>query len=217
VLHFAPTDRPLEPGELVLVDAGGEYRGYASDITRTHPVSGAFSAEQEALYGAVRRALEAGIQGCKPGAEWRDVHREAALAIGAGLVELGLLRGDVEALFERGAITLFFPHGVGHMVGLGVRDAGGVERGRESPGPGYPSLRVDLPLQAGYTMTVEPGVYFVPPLLGDQEKRAQLRDAVDWDRVDRMLDFGGIRLEENVLVTQDGCEVLTGQVPLAGD
>jgi Xaa-Pro aminopeptidase len=209
VLHFAPTDRPLGRGELVLIDAGGEYRGYASDITRTYPVSGSFSVEQEALYATARQALEAAIAACRPGAEWRDVHRVAALVIGEGLVDLGLLRGDVESLFERGAITLFFPHGVGHMVGLGIRDAGGVERGRDATEAGYPALRVDLPLQAGYTMTVEPGIYFVPPLLSDQETRGPLRDAVDWDRVDGMLDFGGIRLEDNVLITADGCDVLT--------
>jgi Xaa-Pro aminopeptidase len=214
VLHFAPTDRPFAPGELVLVDAGGEYRGYASDITRTHPASGAFSAEQQAFYDVVREALEAATGSCRPGVEWRDVHRVAALAIGSGLVQLGVLRGDVESLFERGAISLFFPHGVGHMVGLGIRDAGGAERGREPPGPGYPPLRVDLPLQADYTMTVEPGIYFVPALLAGEETRGRLRDAVDWNRVDRMLDFGGIRLEDNVLLTPDGCEVLTSGVPL---
>jgi Xaa-Pro aminopeptidase len=214
VLHFAPTARPLAAGELVLIDAGGEYRGYASDVTRTHPVSGTFDAEQQALYAVVREALEAAIRSCKPGAEWREVHRVAAFAVGAGLVELGILRGPVESLFERGAITLFFPHGVGHMVGLGVRDAGGVELGREPPGPGYPRLRVDLALQVGYTMTVEPGVYFVPPLLADEETRGSLRDAVDWDRVERMLRFGGIRLEENVLITPAGCEVLTRATPL---
>jgi Xaa-Pro aminopeptidase len=172
------------------------------------------SAEQQALYAIVRSALEAGIAACRPGVEWRDVHRTAALTIGEGLVDFGLLRGDPESLFERGAITLFFPHGVGHMVGLGVRDAGGAERGREPPGAGYPALRVDLPLEAAWTMTVEPGVYFVPPLLSDPETRKGLRDAVDWDRVDRMLDFGGIRLEDDVVITPDGCDVLTRSVPL---
>src|SRR5436190_5830088 len=183
VLHFAPTARPFAPGELVLIDAGGEYRGYASDITRTYPVSDAFDAEQRALYAVVRAALEDAIGKCGPGAEWSDVHLVAALVIGEGLVEFGLLRGDAESLFERGAITLFFPHGVGHMVGLGIRDAGGVERGREPPGPGFPPLRVDLALQPAFTMTVEPGIYFVPPLLSGEETRGPLRDAVDWDRV----------------------------------
>jgi Xaa-Pro aminopeptidase len=215
VLHFAPTARPLEAGELVLVDAGGEYRGYASDVTRTYPVSGSLDARQRQVYEIVREALRAATASCRPGAEWRDVHRAAALVIGAGLVELGLLRGDVESLFERGAVSLFFPHGVGNMVGLGVRDAGGVLRGRDAPGPGYPRLRVDLPLQAGYAVTVEPGLYFIPPLLADPATRALLRDAVDWDSVDAMVGSGGIRLEDNVLVTDDGCEVLTAGVPLA--
>jgi Xaa-Pro aminopeptidase len=214
VLHFAPTHRPLAPGELVLVDAGGEYRGYASDVTRTYPVSGSFDSEQQALYDAVRRALEAAIADCRPGVEWREVHRVAALAIGEGLVDFGILRGDVESLFEQGTISLFFPHGIGHMVGLGVRDAGGAARNREPLGPAYPRLRLDLPLQSGYTMTVEPGIYFIPPLLSDVETRASLRDVVDWHRVDRMLRFGGIRLEQNVLVTPDGPDVMTSDIPL---
>ena len=210
VLHFAPTSRPLADGELVLVDAGGEYRGYASDITRTYPVSGTFSAEQQALHDTVRRALAVAIDACKPGVEWRDVHRAAALVIAEGLVDAGVLRGDPESLFEQGAVTLFFPHGVGHMVGLGVRDAGGALRDRQPHGPGFPSVRVDVPLEAGYAMTVEPGLYFVPPLLADRPHA----DAVRWERVEQLLDFGGIRLEENVVVTPDGCDVLTDQLAL---
>jgi Xaa-Pro aminopeptidase len=214
VLHFAPTGRPLANGDVVLIDAGGEYRGYASDVTRTYPVSGTFTPEQAHLYGTVRVALETAIRMCRPGVEWREVHRTAALAIGEGLADLGILRGEVEALFERRAISLFFPHGVGHMVGLGVRDAGGVLPGRSEPGPGFPRLRVDLPLETGYAMTVEPGIYFIPALLGDTTMREQLDDAVDWNRVDGMLDLGGIRLEENILITGHGCEVLTSDVPL---
>ncbi len=214
VLHFAPTPRPLARGELVLIDAGGEYQGYASDVTRTYPVSGTFTPEQAHLYSVVRQALRAAIETCAPGVEWRDVHRNAALLIGEGLVDFGVLRGQVESLFESGAISLFFPHGVGHMVGLGIRDAAGVRRGRDEPGPGFPRLRVDLPLQVGYTMTVEPGIYLIPPMLRDAETRERLGDAVAWDRVEAMLGFGGIRLEENILVTEDGCDVLTSDVPL---
>jgi Xaa-Pro aminopeptidase len=214
VLHFAPTTRPLAAGELVLVDAGGEYRGYASDITRTYPVSGAFTPEQAELYAVVREALAAATQACKPNVEWRDVHRTAAHVVADGLIAFGLLRGATESLFERGAVSLFFPHGIGHMVGLGIRDAGGVLRDRDAPGAGFPPLRVDLPMQTGYTMTVEPGIYFIPALLGDQTKRAELRDVVDWDRVNTLLDFGGIRLEDNVLITDSACEVLTSRVPL---
>lgn len=214
VLHFAPTARQLAAEELVLVDAGGEYRGYASDITRTYPVSGSFTAEQEHLYGVVRQALDAAIQACRPGVEWREVHRLAALVIADGLADLGILHGEVESLFEQGAVSLFFPHGVGHMVGLGVRDASGALRHRDKPGPGFPRLRVDLPIRVGYTMTVEPGIYFVPAMLADQESRKRLGEAVHWDRVDELLHFGGIRLEQNVLIIDDGCEVLTADVPL---
>jgi Xaa-Pro aminopeptidase len=215
VLHFAPTNRPLGAGEVVLIDAGGEYRGYASDVTRTYPVSGTFSPEQQAIHDVVRNSLEAGVDLCRPGVEWRDVHRSAALVIGEGLVELGILRGEPESLFEQGAITLFFPHGVGHMVGLGIRDAGGiVPPDREPPGAGYPRLRVDLPLAAGYTLTVEPGLYFIRPLLDEPATRAKLGDAVDWARVDRLRDFGGVRLEQNVLVTSNAPDVLTADIPL---
>ncbi|HLY35342.1 MAG TPA: aminopeptidase P N-terminal domain-containing protein, partial [Candidatus Limnocylindria bacterium] len=194
VLHFAPSQRPLGEGELVLIDAGGEYHGYASDVTRTYAVSGEFTPEQGHVYETVRRALEAAIQMCGPRVEWRDVHRAAAVVIGEGLVEVGILRGNAESLFERGAVSLFFPHGVGHMVGLGVRDAGGVSPGRSDLGPGFPRLRVDLPLEPGYAMTVEPGIYFIPAMYGDTS-REELRDAVNWDRAEGMLGFGGIRLE----------------------
>lgn len=213
VLHFAPTARPLGEGELVLIDAGGEYRGYASDVTRTYPVTGQFTPEQAHLYQTVHQALEAAIQTCAPQVDWHDVHRAAALAIGQGLIEIGILRGDVESLFERGAVSLFFPHGVGHLVGLGVRDAGGTAGGRSDPGPGFPRLRVDMPLEPGYTLTVEPGIYFIPAMI-DETSRGQLGDAVDWERVDEMLGFGGIRLEQNILITEDGCQVLTADVPL---
>src|SRR5206468_10146532 len=135
--------------------------------------------------------------------------------IAEGLSAFGLLRGVPDDLVEQGAVSLFFPHGVGHMVGLGVRDAGERLPGRVSR-PGFPSLRVDLPLEAGHTVTVEPGIYFVPALLGDAETRRRLRGAVDWDRAEALSDFGGIRLEENVLVTDTGPDVLTAATPLLG-
>ncbi len=213
VLHFAPSARRLRDGELVLIDAGAEYRGYASDVTRTYPVGGRFTAEQAVLYGLVHGAVEAATARCTLGTEFRDVHREAALVIAEGLVDFGLLRGDPQELLESGAVTLFFPHGVGHMVGLGVRDASELLPGRE-PRPGMPRLRVDLPLMAGYVVTIEPGIYFVGALLSDRETRARHRQTVDWERVDRLLEFGGIRLENNVLVTGDGPEVLTADIPI---
>ena len=214
VLHFPPTVRPLGDGELVLIDAGGEVRGYASDITRTYPVSGRFTPEQAELYAIVRQANRVATEHCLAGTEWKEVHRVAALAIAEGLVAFGLLSGSPEGLIETGAVHVFFPHGIGHMVGLGIRDAGEVLPGREPPPDAFPRLRVDLPLLPGYTMTIEPGIYFVPALLSDRELRERHRDAVDWDRAEQMLGFGGIRIEDNVLITEDGYEVLTADVPV---
>jgi Xaa-Pro aminopeptidase len=214
VLHFPPSSRRLADGELVLIDAGAECRGYASDITRTYPASGRFTAEQQELYAIVEAAGVRATELCTAGTEWRDVHVAAALVIAEGLVEFGLLRGEPESLVERGAQSLFFPHGVGHMVGLGIRDAGDVLRGREKQDERAPHLRVDLPLLPGHVFTVEPGIYFVPALLNDADLRERQRDAVDWERAEAMLGFGGIRIENNVLITEDGNEVLTADVPL---
>jgi Xaa-Pro aminopeptidase len=216
VLHFAPTGRVLHTGELVLIDAGADYRCYASDVTRTYPVDGQFgSQQQEELHGVVRAAELAAIGRCSAGTEWRDVHLTAALVIADGLVSAGVLRGTPESLVESGALWMFFPHGVGHLVGLGVRDAGGLLPERRDDPPPFPHLRIDLPLEAGMVVTVEPGLYFVPAILEDPERRRRHRDEVDWDRVDRMLDFGGIRIEDNVLITDAGHEVIT-DVPLLG-
>jgi Xaa-Pro aminopeptidase len=216
VLHMQPTSRVMRSGELVLIDAGGEYRGYASDITRTYPVGRQLTAEQQELHSLVRAAELAAIDRCAPGTEWVEVHMTAAQVIAEGLIALGILRGEPTALIESGAAWLFFPHGIGHLVGLGVRDATGPLRERREHPPRVPNLRIDLPLEAGFVVTVEPGIYFVPALLEDPERRRRHRDEVAWDRVDRMLGFGGIRIEDNVLITDDGHEVLTEDVPLLG-
>jgi len=210
VLHFSPTARELRDGDLLLVDAGAEHRGYASDVTRTYAVGGTFTAEQAVVYDTVRRAGEAAISACRPGTEWADVHRVAALVVAEGLVELGVLRGSPETLVESGAAKLFFPHGVGHLVGLGIRDTGPASHEGREPAPDLPRLRVDIPLQPRQAWTIEPGIYVVPVLLA----RERGRDGVDWDRVDELHGFGGVRLEQNVLITDEGCEVLTAAIPL---
>ncbi|HEX5135683.1 MAG TPA: aminopeptidase P family protein [Planctomycetota bacterium] len=214
VLHFMPTARAARDGELVLIDAGAEVDGYACDVTRTYPAGGAFTPEQKDVFAVVDEARRNGIAKCRPGVEWRDVHLGACLDIARGLADMGILRGTAEGLLEQDAQALFFPHGIGHMLGLGVRDAGGALPGRrKSKKPGIRHLRVDLPLDKGFVMTVEPGIYFIPALLTNAEKRKQYRDAVVWARVDRMLGFGGIRLEDNVHVTDAGPEVLTAAIP----
>jgi Xaa-Pro aminopeptidase len=210
VLHFTPTARALRDGDLLLVDAGAESRGYACDVTRTYAVNGVFVPEQALVYETVRQAGEAAIAACRPGVAWRDVHRAAALVVADGLIELGVLRGHRDSLVESGAVTLFFPHGIGHMVGLGIRDAGPASGETREPEHGLPRLRVDIPLAPRHAWTVEPGVYFVPALLA----RARGHDGVVWNRVEQLHGFGGIRLEQNVLINDDGCEVLTKAIPL---
>jgi len=215
VLHALSTSRRVGDDELVLIDAGGEYRGYASDVTRTYPASGRFTSEQAAINEIVRGALAAAIARCTAGTEWVDVHRTGALVIAEGLVDFGLLRGDAESIVAAGAQSVFFPHGVGHMVGLGVRDAGEVLPRRKRPDDEFPRLRIDLPLLPRHVVTVEPGIYFVPALINDSEFRARYGDAVDWQRAERMLGFGGIRIEHDVLITDGAPEVLTERIPVA--
>jgi Xaa-Pro aminopeptidase len=214
VLHFPPSTRRLADGELLLIDAGAEVQSYASDVTRTYPASGSFTAEQAELHALVGRALTVATEVCTVGTEFVDVHRAAALVIAEGLADFGLLRGEAESLVERGAQALFFPHGVGHMVGLGVRDAGEVLPGRNRPENEFPRLRIDLPLESGHVVTIEPGVYLVPALVNDTEMRSRFGDAVDWERAEQMLGFGGIRIENDVLVTEAGPEVLTADIPV---
>jgi Xaa-Pro aminopeptidase len=215
VLHFAPTSRQFRIGELVLIDAGAQYLGYASDITRTYSIGGQLDPAQQELHTIVHQSQLAAIERCQPGVEWRDVHLSAALVLAEGLVSYGILRGDPESLVVSGATWLFFPHGIGHLVGLGIRDAGGTplpeRRGHPKP---YPNLRIDLPLEPGMVVTVEPGIYFVSALLQDPERRQQHRGEVNWDLVGRLRDFGGIRIEDNVLITDAGHEVITADVPL---
>jgi Xaa-Pro aminopeptidase len=216
VLHFMPTDRRLNGGDLVLIDAGADYRQYACDVTRTYPVGGRFSPEQAELHAVVHAAEQAAIERCVPGTEWVDVHTTAAQVIAEGLVAFGVLRGEPSALVESGAVWLFFPHGIGHLVGLGVRDAHGPLPSRRDTPSAVKNLRIDLPLEPGYAVTVEPGVYFVPAMLQDADRRARYRDAVDWERVDGLLEFGGIRIEDNLLITDGGYEILTADIPVLG-
>jgi Xaa-Pro aminopeptidase len=214
VLHFTPGETRVAPGDVVLVDAGAEVERYTADVTRTYRLPGGDDAFFRSLHDLVLSVERNAIARCLPGAEWRDLHLHAAREIADGLVSLGLLTGSAESLVERDTHALFFPHGLGHMVGLGVRDASGFVPGRQrSTRPGLSMLRTDLPLEPGYIMTVEPGIYFIPALLQDPAQRERHRDAVRWDRVDALLDFGGVRIEDNVLVTDGAPEVLTSAIP----
>jgi Xaa-Pro aminopeptidase len=213
VLHHLPTPRLLRAGELVLIDAGAEYRCYDCDVTRTYPVTGHFAREQAEQYELVLNVQQSAIERCRAGAEYREIHLAAAHDIAEGLVDIGLLRGTPTDLVERGASALFFPHGIGHMVGLGVRDAGGYAPGRSrSESPALRFLRIDVPLEAGHVVTIEPGIYFLPHVLDDPDVRREHRDSIVWNRVDQMRGFGGIRIEDTVLILELGNEVLTREI-----
>ena len=216
ILHSSPSARVFRPGDLLLIDAGAEHNAYASDITRTFPVAGTFSGVQRDLYQLVHSVQSAAIAAVAPGVEYKDLHMAACLGIAAGLVELGILRGNPQDLVERDAHALFFVHGLGHMLGLATHDAGGCLAGRSASDRfGLKWLRADLPLQPGYVVTVEPGIYFIEALLTDPARRETFADAVNWPLVDSLRGFGGIRIEDDVLVTDSGPDVLSLKLPSA--
>jgi len=216
-LHFTPSRAAIGEGDLVLVDAGAAVDGYSADVTRTFG-AGARGGFRRDLFDVVLAAQEAAVGRCAPGREFHELHLACCADLARGLVDLGLLKGRPEDLVERDAHALFFPHGLGHLIGLCVHDAGGYLEGRErSDRFGLAALRADLPLEPGMTLTIEPGLYLVPAILNDPARRARYRDDVAWDRVDGLLGIGGVRIEDDVLVTEGGAEVLTASIPKTVD
>ncbi len=214
VLHFAPTSRKVGVGEVVLIDAGGEVNSYTADVTRTHPAIGTFSADQQMIYDAVLRAQQEVIDGCIVGTEWSELHKVAALSMAESLRKIGLIRCTAQEAFDTQLISLFFPHGIGHMVGLGVRDAGGAFPGRDGKCKvAGVAIRMDLPLADGYLVTVEPGLYFIPALLRDEARRDKFKNVVDWTALEPFIGKLGIRIEDNILVTTKGPKNLTEAIP----
>ncbi len=221
VLHNGQYHHPLKPGDLLLADVGAETAlGWAADVTRTWPVSGKFSSTQRDIYDLVLAAHDACIAKIKPGVEYQDLHLLAATTIAEGLSHLGILRGNAEELVAADAHALFFPHGVGHLLGLDVHDledlgdlAGYAEGRTRSDRFGLNYLRLNRPLAAGMLVTIEPGFYQVPAILSDRERRLKYQNLVNWDRLAQFSDVRGIRIEDDVLVTATGSEVLTAQLP----
>jgi Xaa-Pro aminopeptidase len=225
VLHNTQYHHPLQPGDLLLADVGAETpMGWAADVTRTWPVTGKFSPTQRDLYDLVLAAHDACIDKIRPGIEYRDIHLLAASVIAQGLVDLGILRGQVSDLVEMDAHALFFPHGIGHLLGLDVHDMedfgdlAGYEEGRtRSDRFGLSYLRLDRPLRSGMLVTIEPGFYQVPAILHDPALREKYHEVVDWNRLAQFADVRGIRIEDDVLVTEEGSEVLTAKLPTQAD
>ncbi len=221
VLHNERYDRALKPGDLLLADVGAEMpTGWASDITRTWPVSGRFSATQRDIYDVVLAAHDRAIAEVRPGVEYRNIHLLAARVIAEGLVNLGILIGNPDTLVETDAHALFFPHGVGHLLGLDVHDMedlgdrAGYEKNRaRSERFGLRFLRLHRPLLENMVVTIEPGFYQVPGILNNPQNREKYRQVVNWERLEMFADVRGIRIEDDVLVTEDGSEVLTANLP----
>lgn len=225
VLHSHDHSQPTEAGELLLADVGGETtEGWAADITRTWPVSGRYSPTQRAIYDIVLASQLAAIERVKAGTRYRDVHDTVKRVIVEGLVELGILKGDVDGLLERGAAAIFFPHGVGHLIGLDVHDMedlgdrAGYAPGRDrAPNFGDAYLRLDRDLEPGMLVTIEPGFYQVPGILADPQYTGAVGDDLNRDELAKYADVRGIRIEDDVLVTDGAPEVLTSGVPKQAD
>ncbi|MEH2228075.1 MAG: aminopeptidase P family protein [Nostoc sp.] len=225
VLHNEHYHHSLQPGDLLLADVGAETEmGWAGDVTRTWPVSGKFSSTQRDIYNVVLAAHDACIAKIQPGVEYGDIHLQAATAIAEGLVELGILQGNPQDLVEIDAHALFFPHGIGHLLGLDVHDMedlgdlAGYEEGRSrSDRFGLSYLRLNRPLRPGMLVTIEPGFYQVPAILNDVNVRSKYQSVVNWQRLSEFADVRGIRIEDDVLVTTEGSEVLTAALPNDAD
>ncbi len=221
VLHNHNHDAVLQSGALLLVDGGGEVAsGHGADVTRTWPVGGAFVGRQRAAYEAVLAAETAAIDRCRAGVRYREVHDVASAVIARFLADEGLLRVGPDDAVAAGAHALFFPHGVGHLLGMDVHDLENFgdlpsyppDRGRpEAFGTCY--LRLDLPLEPGWVVTVEPGFYVVPAILSDPTLRARFEHMVDFERAADWVGFGGIRIEDDIVVTTGAPENLTADIP----
>lgn len=222
ILHNPYHGNRLKEGRLIVNDSGAESEmHYAADITRTFPVTGKFTLEQKDIYEIVLEAQMKAIKSIKPGVRFRNIHVKAANIMAAGLKDLGLIKGNVIEAVKAGAHALFFPHGLGHMVGLDVHDMedlgeefiGYDERTKRSKQFGLSHLRFARELHPGFVMTVEPGIYFIPALIDKWRAEKKLMRFINYDKVNKYRDFGGIRIEDDVLVTKNGYRVLGRSIP----
>jgi len=212
----------MKEGDMAVNDSGAETgMHYASDITRTIPISGAFTQKQREIYEIVLKSQLSAIGAIKPGIQYRDVHLLTAKVIAGGLRDLGLMKGNIDAAVEQGAHALFFPHGVGHMMGLDVHDMEnlgenyvGYDEGiKRSEQFGLAYLRLAKELIPGYVLTVEPGIYFIPELIDMWKSEKKFKEFINYKTVEKYRDFGGIRIEDDVLVTENGHRVLGKPIP----
>ncbi len=212
----------LRTGKMMVTDAGAETDlHYASDITRTTPVGGRFSQVQKDIYEIVLKANSDAIDATRPGLSNRDLHFKACKILASGLKDLGLMKGDVDEAVVAGAHALFMPHGLGHMMGLDVHDMEGLgedfigynDEVKRSDQFGLAFLRFALPYKAGHVFTVEPGCYFIPELIEKWKTEGKFRDFINYDKIGKYMSIGGVRIEDNVLITDNGHKLLGKPIP----
>ena len=222
ILHNHYHGNVLKEGRLLVNDSGAESMlHYAADITRTIPVGGKFTQKQRDIYEVVLNAQETAIQSIRPDIKNKDIHLKAAKTIAEGLKELELMKGDMDEAVSEGAHALFFPHGLGHMMGLDVHDmedlgedyVGYDENIKRSDQFGIAYLRLAKELQPGYVVTVEPGVYFIPALFDKWKGEKKFTQFINYEKVEDYREFGGVRLEDDVLVTEEGHQVIGKTIP----
>ncbi len=222
ILHNHHHSNLLRDGDMVINDSGAEnFMHYASDITRTFPVSGKFTIQQREIYEIVLKAQKETINSIKPGEKNKDIHLKAATIITDGLKDLGLMRGDTSEAVKKGAHALFFPHGLGHMMGLDVHDmenlgedlVGYDKEVKRSDQFGLAYLRLGKKLQPGYVLTIEPGIYFIPELIRTWQKEKKFEEYIDYGRLGDYIEFGGIRIEDDIVVTEDGHRIIGKPIP----
>jgi Xaa-Pro aminopeptidase len=221
-LHNHSHNNILTEGKLMVTDAGCETSlGYCSDITRTVPVGGKFNQQQKEIYEIVLKANQLAIELCKPGVFYRDVHLMVAKTIANGLKDIGLMKGDMDEAVAKGAHAMFFPHGLGHMLGLDVHDMESLGENfvgydneiKRSEQFGLAFLRLGKRLQKGFVITDEPGIYFIPALIDKWKKENRHTDFINYEKLEKYRSFGGIRIEDNLLITDNGCRLLGKPIP----
>ncbi|MBR3656181.1 MAG: aminopeptidase P N-terminal domain-containing protein [Prevotella sp.] len=223
IMHGNPSDAKLEAGRLALCDAGCELDDYCSDNTRTMPVNGKFSQRQLEIYSIVEACHDYVLEVAKPGVKYMDVHFAVCRLMTERLIELGLMKGDTDAAVAAGAHAMFLPHGLGHMMGMDVHDMEGLGQiyvgFDEETRPnleqfGTNCLRMGRKLEEGFVLTDEPGIYFIPALIDDWKTSGHCKEFINFDKLETYKDFGGIRIEDDILITKDGCRFLgTKRIP----
>lgn len=217
IMHGSPSDAKLEDGRLVLCDAGCELDDYCSDHTRTMPVNGKFTQKQLEIYSIVEQCHDYVLQVAKPGMKYADVHFAVCRLMTERLKELGLMKGDTDEAIHQGAHAMFLPHGLGHMMGMDVHDMEGLgqiyvgfddETRPNLEQFGTNCLRMGRRLEPGFVVTDEPGIYFIPHLIDLWRKEGHCKDFLNFDLLEQYKDFGGIRIEDDLLITADGCRFM---------